>query len=201
MSFLRKKKKTPNVTQLVTSNMPRGRGRKGGIPPRQRKPAQAPVTRVPMNVGYLDSSITETAHCQSAPPPGYHFSPRPMYTGYQFPGPSMFNSPTPANPFKLCFIKGNISVCIGCNNRYSKSPKPPDDLCIKHQEWRQFTPQGSDVPQSKYTNVYYHCKPECVWFRNPYFIPQSLQIDEVVDQLLPEHKSLLSSYGINFPED
>lgn len=26
----------------------------------------------------------------------------------------------------VCFIKGNISVCIGCNNRYSKFPKPPD---------------------------------------------------------------------------
>ena len=29
-----KKKKTPNVTSLLTTNMPKGRGRKGGVPPR-----------------------------------------------------------------------------------------------------------------------------------------------------------------------
>lgn len=29
------------------------------------------------------------------------------------------------NPFELCFIKRNISTCIGCHNRYPKSPQPP----------------------------------------------------------------------------
>ena len=37
---------------------------------------------------------------------------------------------------------------------------------VKHQEWRQFTPHDSETPQIKYTNVYYHCKPEYVWLRN-----------------------------------
>lgn len=37
ISYLRKKKVTPNITKLVTSNMPRGRGRKGSVPPRKRK--------------------------------------------------------------------------------------------------------------------------------------------------------------------
>ena len=106
--------------------------------------------------------------------PGYSSSPRSMYSVYyqhQFPG--IFSNP---GPFKLCFIKGNISVCIGCSNRYPKSPKPPEDLCIKHQEWQQFTPQGADLPQTKYTNVYYHCSPECVWLYNPYFGLESLNI-------------------------
>ena len=30
--------------------------------------------------------------------------------------------------------KGNIAKCFGCHNRYPKSPQPPFDLCIKHQE-------------------------------------------------------------------
>ena len=29
----------------------------------------------------------------------------------------------------------------------------PNDLCIKHQEWGQFTPQGTDSRQSKFSNV------------------------------------------------
>ena len=38
------------------------------------------------------------------------------------------------------------------SNRYTNK-HPPNDLCIKHQEWRQFTPQGTDSPQSKFINV------------------------------------------------
>ncbi len=78
------------------------------------------------------------------------------------------------NPYELCFIKGNISTCMGCHNRYPKSPQAPNDLCIKHKEWQQFNPQGTDTPQSKFSNVYYHCKPECVWLRCPDFNPVEL---------------------------
>ena len=46
LQFLQKKKKTPNVTSLITANMPRGCGRKGGQPPRTRKPQNPPETRV-----------------------------------------------------------------------------------------------------------------------------------------------------------
>ncbi len=45
--------------------------------------------------------------------------------------------------FVLTKIAGNISICSGCRNKYSKNPVPPDDLCIKHQEWREFTPSGT----------------------------------------------------------
>lgn len=45
------KKKSPNFTALVTSTMPRGRGRKGGVPLRTRKQSNAEsCTRVAMNV-------------------------------------------------------------------------------------------------------------------------------------------------------
>ena len=44
-----------------------------------------------------------------------------------------------SHPFTLCKISGNIKVCAGCRNKYPKSPSPPDDLCIKHQEWRELS--------------------------------------------------------------
>ncbi len=40
-SSLRKKKKVPNITKLVTSNMPSGRGRKGTVAPRRCKSFQS----------------------------------------------------------------------------------------------------------------------------------------------------------------
>ena len=202
ISSTKKKKKTPNITQLVTSDMPRGHGRKGAIPPRKRKLTEVPGARVPMTIADSDSGIVTPSTSEIYHPPvsapGYYSSPSYMYPSYPYQFPMFNSAPELSNPFKLCFIKGNISICIGCNNRYSKSPKPPDDLCIKHQEWRQFTPQGADVPQKKYSNVYYHCKPECVWLRCPYFFPGSLQTDEVDEQLLPQHKQHLSScFGLS----
>ena len=67
-------------------------------------------------------------------------------------------------PFVLMFITGNIAVCFGCKNKYVKTLQPPEDLCLKHQDWHQFT-QSNGEPQSKY-GVYYHCKPECVIIAN-----------------------------------
>jgi hypothetical protein len=52
-----KKKKSPNVTSLLTTNMPKGRGRKGSVPPRVRKPKQ-PVTRIEMSVPNNTASTT-----------------------------------------------------------------------------------------------------------------------------------------------
>ena len=52
---------------------------------------------------------------------------------------------------------------------------------VKYQEWRQFTPHDPETPQTKYTNVYYHCKPEFVWLRNPYCHPEELQIEDVLN--------------------
>ena len=53
ISVIKKRKKSPNVTALVTSTTPRGRGSKGGVPACTRKPtspAEA-CTRVAMSVG------------------------------------------------------------------------------------------------------------------------------------------------------
>ena len=153
ISVVKKKKKSPNVTALVTSTMPRGRGRKGGVPARTRKPtspAEA-CTRVAMSVGTqvvsnvhsvgAASCATQNASTNpfhvapffSSPSAGSmtypysHFPPSPAYDPwnmhpYMYPYPSTPSVPpvvdraADLNPFSLCFIKGNISVCIGCKN-------------------------------------------------------------------------------------
>jgi len=213
LTFLRNKKKTPNMTNLVTSGMPRGRGRKGGVTPRTRKQLKPPEARLSMNVamgvgnqldttGDLISNAIPVTIMQPHPYPTGHF--HPGYGSF-FPGPSQYQSPGffpvhGPNPYTLSFIKGNISMCIGCHNRYTNK-QPPNDLCIKHQEWRQFTPQGTDSPQSKFSNVYYHCRPECVWLRCPDFVPPQLEVpDEVQEQLSPIHKAHLASvFGLFLP--
>ena len=45
----KKRRKSPNVTSLLTANLPRGHGRKGGTASRSRKPSQS-VTRIEMSV-------------------------------------------------------------------------------------------------------------------------------------------------------
>ena len=130
------------------------------------------------------------------------FPPVPYYAGTCIPSvayPNASLTPTlagPSNPFLLAFITGNIYTCIGCKNKYGKHCQPPDDLCIKHQEWREFMPVGSPS-QSKFGNVYYHCKPQCVWLRCPEFIPLQLDARSVLHLLDPVHKAYLSEVFVD----
>ena len=128
------------------------------------------------------------------------YSPSPSSSCFS--SPPFFHQPlSPAqyNPFILCRIAGNISVCAGCHNHYGKNVVEPDDMCIKHKEWREYTPQGSQVPQSRYGNVYYHFEPQCVWLRCSWFIPSQLEIPpDIHSQLGFSHKTKLSMlFNIN----
>ena len=216
ISLVKKTKRIPNVIALVTSTMPKGQGKKGGVPSRSRKPVNTTeaCTRVAMNVGtqvvsnvqsigttaYVSENAPTNFNNQSAtcypPSPclystaGYH--PWSMHTPMYSYSPHAFEEDYDVNPFTLTFIKGNISICIGCKNRYERSPKPPSDLCIRHKEWREFTPTGCETPQSKFSNVYYHCMPQCVWLRCPYFNPSFLETSEVADELTSTHKEYLT---------
>ena len=211
LQFLQKKKKTPNVTSLITANMPRGRGRKGGQPPRTRKPQNPPETRVSMHVGvgsqvdaagessvistFTPVTMMQTPYSPGVFPPGYiPYPPAPyLASPCQPTGPGVLPAQALPTPFVLCFIRGNIATCIGCNNRYTNK-QPPNDMCIRHQEWRHYTPQGASFPQMKFTNVYYHCKPDCVWLRCPDFVPGYVEVpDEVREQLSQCHKDYLAS--------
>ena len=114
---------------------------------------------------------------------GYGHVPSPMYTApplaVRLPPASV-----PPTPFTLCKISGNISVCAGCRNKYSKQPTPPDDLCIRHQEWREYVAAGSQTPQSRFGNTYYHFNPQCVWIRCPGFIPSCLEVPPDIFSML-----------------
>ena len=93
---------------------------------------------------------------------------------------------------------GYISTCFGCKTKYLKSLQPPADLCIRHQDWREFFFPNTGNMQSKYGNVYYHCKLECVWMRCSFFIPSDPQVPpETADRLTPVHKAhLFTQFGL-----
>ena len=96
------------------------------------------------------------------------------------------------SPFTLCKISGNISKCFGCHNKYAKNPDPPEDMCIRHQDWREFTPAGSGTPQSRFGNMYYHFHPQCVWLQCNWFVPSHLYVPPgLVTELGPIHKDQL----------
>ena len=292
ISYL-KKKKAPNVTYLylVTTNMPKGRGRKGSVPPRKRKQNRddETCTRVPMTVTQSIESNTQSisvgATFQDKSSPSYHFTsiaPYPSYpycpSGPSIPSgsstpsypycpsgsstpsgpstpsyphcpsgsstpsypycpsgsstpsgpstpsypycpsglstlycpPSPYFSPYPrctstpygpphssGAPWTVTFIKGNIKVCFGCKNQYEKNLKPPNDICIEHQEWGEFIPTGSRTSQKKFSNVYYHCNPQCVWLRWGSFNPSSIILSDIASELTEVHREhLLTNFGV-----
>lgn len=134
-----------------------------------------------------------------SPPPPPPYMP---YTAAPPPNMTSNSGPTlpPPSPYTLCKITGNISVCAGCQNKYPKHPIPPDDLCIKHQEWREYISPGSQTSHSRFGNVYYHFKPPCVWLRCPYFVPNDLEVPpEVGSQLDASHKRRLQQEFIYLP--
>ena len=88
--------------------------------------------------------------------------------------------------FVLHFISGNISTCFGCRNSLKKFRDPPADLCI--QQCNYIAP-NTGILQSKYGNVYYHCRPECIRLRHADFLPSSLLVPtDIIEKLNDVHK-------------
>ena len=126
------------------------------------------------------------------PPPMWFPPPQPSCMPFGAASPPVTSTMPPPSPYTLCKIAGNISVCAGCRNKYPKHPSPPEDLCIKHQEWREYTPTGSQTPQCRFGNVYYYFSARCVQLRCPEFIPNYLEIPpEISSELDPSHKERL----------
>lgn len=147
----------------------------------------------------------QSQYAQSAqyPQPGINFqtnsgnirvqsSPMHVSTPYTWPTNS------PSYEFRLCFRTGNISTCNGCRNKFNKSIQPPLDLCVQHEEWRNFISPVSHLPDSRFGNAYYHASPLCIMSRWPAFTPSSLVIPPAVyNQLLPSHKTHVQSlFGV-----
>ena len=114
---------------------------------------------------------------------------------------STYFSPSPPmaeeqSPFRLWFISGNISKCAGCNNKYSKPPTPPYDLCVQHKEWRTFTPTAGGDSQSKFSPAYYHLNLPCIHRNWPMFDPQCLSVcEDVKSKMTPLHWEYLRKQG------
>ena len=155
---VKKVKKTPMLSKFAEATMPKGRGKKGGGVSRKHKAPSMIETRVQnpsMTCNESSQDMTQSDVFQISPTHGsygfqlentanihfpFYFN-SPMYSMH-YPHMSGFTTPPITAPFTLCKISGNISVCSGCRNKYSKNPKPPDDACIKHQEWHEYTPPG-----------------------------------------------------------
>ena len=226
-NFYRKSKCVPNITQLVTTGIPGGVGKKENRVSRKRK--HEPVSsRVPLvvPVGATSSGLSSiagpsvvsglTLHPFGSLAPA-NFAPvaqsMQLSTNQgdiNIQSPNQSNSPysymnvaTPQSyeVFCLCFRTGNISIYNGCRNKFDKSAKPPNDLCVQHEEWRWYTSPVSHLPESRFGNAYYHASPHCIQARWPMFYPGSLHIPyDVVSNLLPEHKMFLYTHFSMFLE-
>ena len=97
----------------------------------------------------------------------------------------------------VLFLAIYISTCFGCKKKYGKNLKPPADLCIRTQDFREFVSPNSGTMQTKFGNVYYHCTPECVRLRCSFFVPTELQVPpETAEQLTEAHKDHLTQFGL-----
>ena len=187
VSWFIKAKKKPSVTKLVGTGMPTRRGRKGGKTTQYKKKTLPTTSRTLVSLpcgtttGVSNPLRPSSNSMPIHPPPLIHFTPQ---------------SPSPTSePFLLCFISGNISVCYGCRQKYPKPCVPPNDLCVQHKEWREFFPPGSGTAQARFGNVYYHCNVPCIQARCPFFSSRLLQIPALVAvQLLPVHTEFLAAH-------
>ena len=223
VSSYQKVKRTPNLTKLATSEMPKGRGRKGGKGPTKRKPSVPVESRYELNVPHSVSSsstitvtscpltvnaCTANASMVHAAPIDTCISPYPPFRPSPPFQPSSPFQPSPLpvqsydwnpnyfgqHPFHICFVAGNISVCNGCKGRYYKEAGPPHDLCVQHEEWRTFTLSGSAIPQSRFGNVYYHCSVNCISAVWPSFFPSLVIVPPHMHAKLDHvHKQWISS--------
>ena len=77
-----KKKKTPSLTSLLTTNLPKGRGRKGRVPPHVRKANQHVTTRIEMSDTTSATSTPAAFQQSTIMTPNYHFSLTAMSSQY-----------------------------------------------------------------------------------------------------------------------
>lgn len=218
VTWFAKAKKIPNLTQLTTSQMPAGRGRKGGVPPRKiRKTVPADSRKsfsdiisphnpdrthsyqrnpVSICVQRPSSSMTQTK-VSVAGGASVNIGPQSFTSMLPLsPPPLIHASPegsTETSPFILTFITGNIRVCRGCRQKYAKPAMPPNNLCVRHKEWQTFGP--ADNRQRRFGNVYFHCNTPCIQAVWPHFHPEQLDIPpSMIVQLLPIHTEYIRQH-------
>ena len=93
------------------------------------------------------------------------------------------------HPFRLSFINRNISLCTGCQHKYTKPPQPSNDIVVQHEEWWSYVAGG--VQLSKFGNAYYHCCLPCIRAKWPMFQAHYLQVsEEIIPLQTSQHKEV-----------
>ena len=109
--------------------------------------------------------------------------------------PSTSYSPHGIQPYSLKMLTKQIRVCSGCRLGYSNEirvPEPPYNMCVSHEE--PFEVRSQQAFTTK-TIVHYHANPDCIWKKNPNFVPASLKIPPTV---LPNLDESNKTYFIQF---
>ena len=204
----KKQSHSPNIESLAMSGLPKGvAGQKGSVPKRSRRgrtrssTVSAPVSTHDRTtcVTNIQTTVANDMYMGSmmnfgfSPYPSASVHPTPHYTphGSQY-------SPHGSQPYLLKFLTKQIRVCAGCRLGYCNDPEippPPYNICIAHEETRQITNPHTGSPFATKTVTHYHANPDCIWMKDPKFIPQSLQIPPDVDaRLQQEHRFFLYQY-------
>ena len=200
--FRRSKNVTPNLTKLLTSDMPQGRGRKGGKGPRKRKaPSIVGIisghsygntfdTLVFPEATESQQSIPSCAAQQSRPPP-------PLIHAAS----SSPQSESDHDQFELVFLTKRVKKCYGCSKEFVKQPdgsnlQPPYDIVVRHADFREYYYDGEKRSTKQKQNTYFHPCLTCISSKCSSFNFHSLDTSSVKDELLPVHIAFLKN---NFP--
>ena len=149
---------------------------------------------------HIQSLRMQGSPLYSCPPHGLYGSP---YQSIASPSSSSY-SPHGIQPYYLKMLTKQIRVCSGCRFGYDNEvcvPAAPYNMCISHQESYQVSPRSQQVSRfTTKTVVHYHANLDCIWKKNPNFIPTSLKIpSEVMSKLVEANKTyLIKFFGIAF---
>ena len=196
----------PNITTLSMQGLPKGRGRKGGVPKRQRSKTSVPCDAVVPRPATCTPSTSSTVvpgtadttinASQSASQISNVASPFGSLLTQNITVHPPIVSPN-TNPFFLRAIQGNIRMCQGCRTSLRNSdgsiPLPPYDLAVARFEKRVYRDKNGTLctPQREQA-VHYHFKQACINVACPDFVPSSLVIPEDTARILnATHKEYL----------
>ncbi len=117
--------------------------------------------------------------------------------------PSTSYSPHGIQPYNLKMLTKKIRVCSGCRLGYSNEtrvPEPPYNMCVSHEQSYEVSPRSQQASSTFTTKtiVHYHANPDCIWKKNPNFVPASLKIPPTVVPNLDESNKtyLIQFFGV-----
>ena len=212
---------TPNITAVGMQGLPRGSGRKGGRPKRQRKRQALPEPLLTVSPSQISPGAFNTCTDSSGPisqsvsievaapiiPSASACSPTPVVGPpplIPVSGPSTEPLVPNVNPFYCKFLGGNIRVCRGCRGNLRTAdggiPPPPYDMIIARAERCTFrNSSGELITPRRETVCHYHCKVECLRAAEPGFVCSSLHIpQDIYRKVNPVHiQHLQQSFNIS----